>query len=98
MSKNPNLPESVQEELEQYVTQLTTVRATVSSMESSNVQREIISEVDALIGRCQTKDLAETLKSEELCALSDRVIAVHDRSLLLEAARSQSTPQAAAPK
>jgi len=89
MSKDSDFPESVKEELEQYVNQLTQIRSSAALLAASDAQREIITEVDALLERFQTKDLAATLKSDELCALSDRVIAVHDRNLMLVGERSQ---------
>lgn len=94
MASNDIYPETVQDELNQYVQQLQEVRGTVAALAASDLQREILLEIDSLLARFQTPNIAQTLTSSQLCELSDRVMAVQDRSLTL---RPQIAPQPAAP-
>lgn len=65
-------PQSVNDEIKQYLQQLTQAHATLKAGKSNARSRQILKDIDDMVARLNTTDFADSLSTAELIDVSDQ--------------------------
>lgn len=78
---NENFPESVQDELDGYIATLKVVNMDLDALGAnpSSIAKDIRNEVSSLMSSLTSEHTSRDIATLDLCALSDRVLAVKER-------------------